>query len=175
MLLIWSFTLYDPLNFWPVWSMHYSVTGHGTQMILILEVGIPGPKLWCPKTDLSWIITNKITIFSKNSDQYLSFEGLHILLQLEVGFWAPNMVIFAKLQISPILHYISGSQDQAENWFFFQTAQKLTSSFPTKIFDPSKERSHSMAIAILKKSEAIVKNTTAVSKYIPRRPRISIN
>ena len=34
---------------------------------------------------------------------------------------------------------------------------------------------HSTAIAILKKSEAIVKNTTAASKYIPRRPRISIN
>ena len=30
------------------------------------------------------------------------------------------MVIFAKLQISPILHYIYGSQDQAENWFFFR-------------------------------------------------------
>ena len=34
---------------------------------------------------------------------------------------------------------------------------------------------HSMAIAILNKSEEIVKNTTAASKYIPRRPRISIN
>ena len=67
--------------------MDYSITGHGTPMIFILEVGIPWPKLWCPKTDLSWIITNKITIFSKNSDQYLSFEGLHILLPIvEVGF-----------------------------------------------------------------------------------------
>ena len=37
------------------------------------------------------------------------------------------------------------------------------------------ESHHSTAIAILKKSEAIVKNTTAASKYIPRRPRISIN
>ena len=34
---------------------------------------------------------------------------------------------------------------------------------------------HSTAIAILNKSEEIVKNTTAASKYIPRRPRISIN
>ena len=34
---------------------------------------------------------------------------------------------------------------------------------------------HSMAIAILNKSEEFVKNTTAASKYIPRRPRISIN
>ena len=34
---------------------------------------------------------------------------------------------------------------------------------------------HSTVIAILKKSEAIVKNTTAASKYILRRPRISIN
>ena len=59
-------------------GMDYSITGHGTPMILIWEVGIPRPTLWCPKTDLSWIITNKITIFSKNSDQYLSFEGLWI-------------------------------------------------------------------------------------------------
>ena len=34
---------------------------------------------------------------------------------------------------------------------------------------------HSTAIAILNKSEEFVKNTTAASKYIPRRPRISIN
>ena len=34
---------------------------------------------------------------------------------------------------------------------------------------------HSTAIAILNKSEEIVKNTIAASKYIPRRPRISIN
>ena len=34
---------------------------------------------------------------------------------------------------------------------------------------------HSRAIAILNKSEEIVKNTTAASNYIPRRPRISIN
>ena len=34
---------------------------------------------------------------------------------------------------------------------------------------------HSMAIAILNKSEEFVKNTTAASNYIPRRPRISIN
>ena len=37
------------------------------------------------------------------------------------------------------------------------------------------EFSHSMAITILKKSKEIMKNTTAASKYIPRRPRISIN
>ena len=35
--------------------------------------------------------------------------------------------------------------------------------------------SHRTAIAILNKSEEIVKNTTAASKYIPRRPRIIIN
>ena len=34
---------------------------------------------------------------------------------------------------------------------------------------------HSMAIANLKKSEDFVTNTTAASKYIPRRPKISIN
>ena len=34
---------------------------------------------------------------------------------------------------------------------------------------------HSMATANLKKSEEFVTNTTAASKYIPRRPRISIN
>ena len=34
---------------------------------------------------------------------------------------------------------------------------------------------HSMATANLKKSEDFVTNTTAASKYIPRRPRISIN
>ena len=34
---------------------------------------------------------------------------------------------------------------------------------------------HSMAIANLKKNEEFVTNTTAASKYIPRRPRISIN
>jgi hypothetical protein len=32
-----------------------------------------------------------------------------------------------------------------------------------------------MATAILKKSKDLVTNTTAASKYIPRRPRISIN
>ena len=74
-------------KFWIYVFMDYSVTGHGTPIILILEVGIPVPKFWCPKTDLRWIVTNKITIISKNSDQYFSFEGLHILLQLvEVGF-----------------------------------------------------------------------------------------
>ena len=34
---------------------------------------------------------------------------------------------------------------------------------------------HSMASANLKKSEEFVTNTTAASKYIPRRPKISIN
>ena len=34
---------------------------------------------------------------------------------------------------------------------------------------------HSMASANLKKSEDFVTNNTAASKYIPRRPRISIN
>ena len=34
---------------------------------------------------------------------------------------------------------------------------------------------HSMATANLNKSEKFVTNTTAASKYIPRRPRISIN
>ena len=34
---------------------------------------------------------------------------------------------------------------------------------------------HSMATANLKKSEDFVTNTTAASKYIPRRPIISIN
>ena len=37
------------------------------------------------------------------------------------------------------------------------------------------EVEHSMATANLKKSEDFVTNTTAASKYIPRRPRISIN
>jgi hypothetical protein len=32
-----------------------------------------------------------------------------------------------------------------------------------------------MATANLKKSEDFVKNTTAASKYIPRRPKISTN
>ena len=34
---------------------------------------------------------------------------------------------------------------------------------------------HSMATANIKKSLELVTNTTAASKYIPRRPRISIN
>ena len=34
---------------------------------------------------------------------------------------------------------------------------------------------HSMATANLKKSEEFMTNATAASKYIPRRPRISIN
>jgi hypothetical protein len=34
---------------------------------------------------------------------------------------------------------------------------------------------HSMATANLNKSEDFVTNTTAASKYIPKRPRISIN
>jgi hypothetical protein len=36
-------------------------------------------------------------------------------------------------------------------------------------------QNHSMVIANLKTSEEFVTNTTAASKYIPRRPRISIN
>ena len=42
-------------------------------------------------------------------------------------------------------------------------------------FKPSRADvlSHSMATANLKKSEDFVTNTTAASKYIPRRPRIS--
>ena len=36
-------------------------------------------------------------------------------------------------------------------------------------------RSHSMARANLNKSEWLVTNTTAASKYIPKRPRICIN
>ena len=39
----------------------------------------------------------------------------------------------------------------------------------------SNVRLHSMAIANLKKSEDFLTNTTAESKYIPRRPRIIIN
>ena len=34
---------------------------------------------------------------------------------------------------------------------------------------------HSMATANLKKSEDFMTNTTAASKYIPRRPEISMN
>ena len=67
--------------------MDFFITGLGTPMILIWEVGIPGRKLWRPKTTLSWTIISNITTYSKNSDQYLSFEMLNILLQLvEVGF-----------------------------------------------------------------------------------------
>ena len=34
---------------------------------------------------------------------------------------------------------------------------------------------HGMAIANLNKSEELVTNTTAASKYMPKRPRICIN
>ena len=37
------------------------------------------------------------------------------------------------------------------------------------------ELNHSMARANLNKSEWLVTNTTAASKYIPNRPRICIN
>ena len=40
---------------------------------------------------------------------------------------------------------------------------------------PNKAHNHSMATANLNKSEEFVTNTTVASKYIPRRPRISIN
>ena len=36
------------------------------------------------------------------------------------------------------------------------------------------EKIHSMATANLNKNEELVRNTTAASKYIPKRPRISI-
>ena len=42
-------------------------------------------------------------------------------------------------------------------------------------FQKKNHLSHSMATSNLNKSEEFVTNTTAASKYIPRRPRISIN
>ena len=63
-------------------GMDFFITGQGTPMIFIWKVSIPGLKLWCPKTANSWKIISNITIYSKNSDQYLSFEMLNILLQL---------------------------------------------------------------------------------------------
>ena len=47
-------------------------------------------------------------------------------------------------------------------------------SVVTELHNP-KWTGQSMATANLKKSEEFVTNTTAASKYIPRRPRISIN
>jgi hypothetical protein len=60
----------------------------------------------------------------------------------------------------------------AKNFNSSNTQQKTCNS----IIDPElcRER-HSMATANLNKSVWLVTNTTAASKYIPRRTRISIN
>ena len=51
------------------------------------------------------------------------------------------MGIFCQIANLPILLNISGSQDQAKKQIFFQTAQKPTFCFSTKMFDHSNERS----------------------------------
>ena len=61
-------------------AMDAFISGQETQMIPIWKVHIPGPKLWNLKTASGWNIMNCNTVFSENSDQYLSFKGLYILL-----------------------------------------------------------------------------------------------
>ena len=52
------------------------------------EVAQLGPKFQHPKTTLALIVLNQIIIWSKNSDQDLSFEGLNIFVgHLEVDFF----------------------------------------------------------------------------------------
>ena len=88
-------------------------------------------------------IFQNLIISSKNSDQDLSYEGSNTFVgKLEVSFFSSqNMVIFCKIKNHPFLLNNSGSQDQANISLFFQMAQNITFSFPTKMFDPSKERS----------------------------------
>ena len=51
------------------------------------EVATLGPKFHHPKTTLALIILKHINVYSKNSDQDLSFEGLNIFVgHLKVDF-----------------------------------------------------------------------------------------
>ena len=60
-------------------------------------------------------------------------------------------------------------------WNILSTLSILWHRYVSSCYRSGKVPSHSMATANLKKSEEFMTNTTAASKYIPRRPRISIN
>jgi hypothetical protein len=51
----------------------------------------------------------------------------------------------------------------------------IATLFTIRRFSPKYYIGHSMARANLNKGEELVTNTTAASKYIPKRPRICIN
>ena len=77
----------------------------------------------------------------KNSDQDLSFQWSNICRKIRSWlFGSPNMGIFCQITNLPILLNISRSQVQSKNGFFFQTAQKSTFRFSTKMLDLSNER-----------------------------------
>jgi hypothetical protein len=59
--------------------------------------------------------------------------------------------------------------------FLIGIINRLKSNQPKDLFESQPLRNHSMATANFNKSVWLVTNTTAASKYIPRRPRISIN
>ena len=65
--------------------------------------------------------------------------------------------------------------EEIENRPVPTTTQAPTFNGPLSKYSCNKITKHSMASANLNKSEEFVTNTTATSKYIPRRPRISIN
>ena len=78
---------------------------------------------------LSYYQTIQINIsFLREVGAKIYVETLKVVF-LALQTWA----FFAKLQI---LLNISKSQDQANNQLFYETAQKPTSNFTTKMFDP---------------------------------------
>ena len=106
------------------------------------EVALLGPKFHHPKTTLALIILKHINVWSKNSDQDLSFEVFNIFVgHLEVDFLEFRTLAF--LPSYRISSFWAMSVDfgmKASIDFFVLRAKKPTSNISTKMFDPSKDR-----------------------------------
>ena len=90
-------------------------------------------------------------IFKKFRSRSFIWVVKHFCRNTKSWFFSPlNMVIFCQIANFHILLNISGLKDQAQNWLFFQIAQKPTCSFSTKMFDHSNERSWSEILENMK-------------------------
>ena len=90
---------------------------------------------------------------------------------IESFYFTRNLILATKLVYCRFIHFI-----------FFEKGPKLRGKslifywcFDLHVFFSKTYNYHSMARANLNKSKKVLTNTTAASKYIPRRPRISIN